>query len=340
MNETASDIVREKAPIILEEINKANSILLHCHPSPDPDSVGSVLAMKFVLEQMGKKVTAIRGDSEIPQAFMHFPGAESIKSITFSEVDLNDYNLFIILDSASPEQVTRSKTIDFPLPIKSIVIDHHNTNKGFADVNLVDHTYPAVGQVLFDIFLEWKVDMSKEIAINLFMAIYSDTGGFKFEGTSARSFEIASQLAKIAPEFHRFVTKMAYSNTPGLIYLEGLAFSSIETFFDNKMALSCVSHEQILERNIPLPDVRAGEISSVLNTVSSWDIVGALFEVRPNRMRVSFRTHDANRYDVSKLAVSIGGGGHKAAAGAILTDMSLDEAKKLLVAKAKELYNL
>ncbi|MDP2691784.1 MAG: hypothetical protein Q8O95_05280, partial [bacterium] len=57
--------VSQKAPVILDEIKRASSILLHCHPSPDPDSVGSALAMKFALEQLGKKATVIRGDSEL-----------------------------------------------------------------------------------------------------------------------------------------------------------------------------------------------------------------------------------------------------------------------------------
>src|SRR3989344_3205155 len=99
MNDISSDI--------LSHIEKANSILLHCHPSPDPDSVGSVLAMKCALEQMGKKATVIKGDSDIPQAFMHFPGADTIVKKNFGEVDLKNFDLFIILDSASPEMISR-----------------------------------------------------------------------------------------------------------------------------------------------------------------------------------------------------------------------------------------
>src|SRR3989344_3353977 len=123
-----------KASQIFDEIKKASSILLHCHPSPDPDSVGSALAMKFALEQLGKKATVIKGDSEIPQAFMHFPGAKEIIAENFFEVDLKEFNLFIILDSAAPEQISRFKPIKFPLPIRTIVIDHHRTNPGYADI--------------------------------------------------------------------------------------------------------------------------------------------------------------------------------------------------------------
>ena len=98
--------VEDAAPKILEAIKAARSILLHCHPSPDPDSVGSALAMKFALESMGKKATVIRGDSEIPQAFMHFPGAGDIVAKNFFEVDLAEFDLFIVLDSGSTNMIS------------------------------------------------------------------------------------------------------------------------------------------------------------------------------------------------------------------------------------------
>src|SRR5882724_10069578 len=109
-----SPIIKEKAPIILAEIKKAKSILLHCHPLPDPDSVGSALAMKFALEQMGKKVTFIRGDSEIPRGFMHFPGAKEIVNKNFSEVDLQEFDLLISLDSGSKNMISQASPPSYP----------------------------------------------------------------------------------------------------------------------------------------------------------------------------------------------------------------------------------
>ena len=78
-----TETVKKLAPEILDVIKKSESILLHCHPSPDPDSVGSALAMKFALQSLGKKVTIIAGDSPVPSAFSHFPGfAEIIPKIS------------------------------------------------------------------------------------------------------------------------------------------------------------------------------------------------------------------------------------------------------------------
>ena len=334
-----SQKIKEAAPLLLAEIQKAGSILLHCHPSPDPDSVGSVLAMKSVLEAMGKRVTAIAGDSEIPQAFVHFPGAGGISKNNFFEMDLSTFDLFISLDSGNLEQVSRLRPLDQPLPVRTIVIDHHRTNPGYGSLNLVEPVYPAVGQILFELFEIWGVPITVDVAANLFMAIYADTGGFKYEGTSRRTFEVVAQLADIAPGFPKMISDMENSDTPQTITFRGLALSSIETFCNGKIALSAVPYGVIRDKGLVSGDVRVGDISGILRRVADWDVVGAMAEAEQGKVKLSFRTKNADLYDVSLLAAALGGGGHKAAAGAVL-NMPLAEACDLVVTKARELYGL
>lgn len=332
------DNFTKTAKAILEQIKSAHRILLHCHPSPDPDSVGSALAMKFALEGLGKKVTLIKGDSEIPLGFRHFPGAGEIANKNFSEIEIKDFDLFVILDSAAPEQISRYKTPHFPLEIPSIVIDHHPTNKGFADLNLVVPECPATSQILFEIMKIWNTSIDEQIAANLFLGIYSDTG-FRYSGVSKRTFEIAGELWQKVPNMPEIIAKLENSFTPEYIRFQALALSNVETLFANKVAISSLSAEQIREAQIPVPEVRASFVSVMLNSVADWQVSAVLFEAEPGKVRVSFRTHDAGKYDVSKLAAAIGGGGHKAASGAILA-MNVAEAKDLVVSKMKELYNL
>jgi phosphoesterase RecJ-like protein len=334
-----SPIIREKAPLILAEIDKAKSILLHCHPSPDPDSVGSALAMKFALEGMGKKVTIVSSDSDIPKGFLHFPGASNIIQKSFFDLDLKDFDLFLIQDSGSINMISKFKPISFPLPIRTIVIDHHPSNPGYADINLVEPNYPAVAQILFDLFSLWGVEITKDIAANLFIGIYADTGGFRYEGTTRRTFLVAGELTKIATNFPELISKMENSNEPGDIAFEGLALSSVEIFLNGKLGLSAVSNSQLREKGINQISFRADMISAVLRSVAEWYVSGTLIEIEPNKVKASFRSKDGNKYDVSKLAVVLGGGGHKGAAGTTI-DMPLAEAKALVVSKAKELYNL
>lgn len=330
--------IKEKATLILAEIKKAKSVLLHCHPSPDPDSVGSALAMKFAVEQLGVKATVIKGDSDIPEAFMHFPGAKDILMKNYWEIDPNEYDLFIIVDSAL-SGVSRLKTItELPATMTVINIDHHKTNKGDGKINVIESNYPANAQLLYDLFIEMKIKITKEIATNLFVGIYSDTGGLKYEGVTPRTFEIATELIKINPTVNKIVDIMTSSNSLSDLDFQGLAFDQIKTI-DNKILMTSISRSLLDSKNIPEISLSAGLISSILKTVSGFALYVVLIEAKPKKIRLSFRTSDSDKYDVSRLAASLGGGGHKAAAGVVL-DMSLEDAKTLVVSKIKELYNL
>ncbi len=180
-----TDLVKQIAPGIFSEIKQAKNILLHCHPSPDPDSYGSVLAMYHYLSGIGKKVTVIAGDSDIPRMAKCLPGIEKIIPKNYFEINPGDFDLFLILDSSSLSQISNLKEIKFPPKLRTVVIDHHSTNDIFSDINLVDASYPATGQIIFDLFRLWGVNITGGIAICLLLAIYTDTGGLKFEKTAS-----------------------------------------------------------------------------------------------------------------------------------------------------------
>ncbi|MDE1941080.1 MAG: DHH family phosphoesterase [Patescibacteria group bacterium] len=335
----ASKEIKEKAAIILAEIKKAKSILLHCHPSPDPDSVGSALAMKFALEQFGKEATVIKGDSDFPDEFRHFPGANGIVEKNFLEIDQSQFDLFIILDSARIEMVSRRGEVRFSPSLKTIAIDHHQSNSGFAGINLVAPSYPANCQLLYDIFKEWGIKMTPEIAADLFIGMYTDTGAFKYGGVDHRTYEAVSELSKHIADIPSLILKMENSNKPEFIAFEGKALSSIETFLGGVMAISFVPLAFLKESGIEPAQVRTSEVSSFMLTVKDWKIAVSAVEIEPDIIKFSFRSKDADRFDVSKLTGQLGGGGHKAAAGLILKK-PWPEARDLVVSTAKSLYNL
>lgn len=339
MLEEISPIIKEKAPLILAEIEKAKSILLHCHPSPDPDSIGSALAMKFALEQMGKKVSVIEGDSEIPQSFMHFPGADEIVPKNFFEVDLKEFDLFIILDCGGIEMISSKGNVVFPSDLSTIVIDHHASNNGFGRIDLIDKSSPATAFILFQLFSEWHVDIIKSIALNLILGMYSDTGGFKYEQTDYRLLQATAYCAKLAPDYTKSIFLLENCETKESIYFKSLALNSIETFCNNSLAISSISYNDLQNKHIPIHMISGGEIANILKSVIGWNVGILMTEIEPERIKINFRTRDSERYDVSKLAMAVGGGGHRASAGAYL-QMTFIDAKKLVVEKAKELYNL
>ena len=332
-----TEIVKQNAPIISAEIKKAKNILLHCHPKPDPDSVGSALAMKFALEQLGKKVTLIKGDSNIPKSFA-FPGVDSVLNKSYGEIDTSDFDLFIVLDSSSKGMISFKTDVIFPETMKVIVIDHHISNTKYGHINCIDETYPAVAQLLFDLFKEMGIKINHDIALNLFMGIYTDTGGFRF-GSNPDTLSVASELVFFAPEYKDTNFIMENSNRKEKLAFEGLAYSSIKEYCEGKVAISEITFDQLKEKGIREDDFLASEIVNEIKSVVDYDIAISMVEVQPKEVKLSFRTRDFIKYDLTKIAVALGGGGHKGAAGARLL-LTIPEAVEKVVKNIKEIYNL
>jgi len=317
-------------------IDKSKNVLLHCHPSPDPDSVGSTLAMKLALEQIGKKV--IKGDSQIPKSF-HFPGIDTITQKNFFEIDLSQFDLFIILDSGSKNMISTKAEVVFPEHLVTMVIDHHSSNIGYGNVNYVDSSYSSTCEIVFNILKTLDVKIDHDIALNLFMGMYTDTGGFRYGANGDRALKVASELACIAPDYQKTISIMENSNTKEGLVFESLALSSFKSFFDDRLVIATVGYDDLIKNNISEDDRFTGGIVNKLKSIITTEIASTIIEVEPNKLKLSFRSKDSDRFDVSKIAVALGGGGHKQAAGAKLS-MSIDEAIEKVVKIIKEIYNL
>lgn len=329
---------------IFEHLKSSTSILLHCHPSPDPDSLGSTLAMKFALESMGKTATVIAGDSKIPDAFMHFPGARDIVMQNYFETDLTKFDTFLILDSGSPNMISRKAPVVFPPEtnpaLKTIVIDHHASNVGYADINIVANQYISTTEILFDIFQEWSVDITKEIATNLYVGLFTDSGGFRYDRVTDHSFNMAAVLYECNPEILQIVTVLENSSSSTSIDFLGLALSQKKIFNGGEskkekgsFVISYVSYEDIVRLNITSDDISGGYVCNMLRSVAGWNVVVMMTEEVPGEVKISLRSKDAIEFDVSKVAVLLGGGGHKSAAGAMVKkpmNEALEEVSKAI----------
>jgi bifunctional oligoribonuclease and PAP phosphatase NrnA len=323
--------VKKLAPVILDQIKKSQNILLHCHPHPDGDSVGSSLALMHALASLGKKVTLIKGDSDLPNSLKHLPGFSLIRSQNIFEVDLTEFDLFIILDSSMPSQISRLGPIEFPKFLNTVIIDHHYSNANYAKFNLVDPSYPALGQIIYDLLNIWQIDITPDIAVCLFIAIYTDTGGFRYPNTTQDTFITAGDLAGINPDFPKYISLMESSYTPKTLDYISLGLSHIQTYFSNQVAFSIISYLQLNSLGIQKSHTENVNLSEMLRMVSDWKITASVIEEDPNIVSVSLRTIDGDHFHVGRIAVATGfGGGHSGAAGANLK-MSLEEARKLLL---------
>ncbi|MES2436872.1 MAG: DHH family phosphoesterase [Patescibacteria group bacterium] len=322
---------------ILKEIQKTQNIIMHCHPGPDADSMGSTLAMKFALQAMGKSVTLIKGDSDLPKYLSSLPGYDSVVLKNIFELDLTQFDLYLILDTGGINQISKIKNVEFPESLQTIVIDHHISNKGFAKINLVDATYPSTCEIVFELFKEWGIEITHDIALCLYAGMYSDTGGFVYPTTSPRTMHIAAALADKAPEFNSMIFTMMNNNTPGRLQAQGLLYSSIETWFSNSIAVSSLSYEDIQKIDAKPDDIAGLDVANNLKSVVGWNVGISMIETEPGVVKISSRSRDGDVWDVSKIMTAMGGGGHKAAAGGRV-EGTIEEAKTKLKSAILEVY--
>lgn len=337
-----TDQLKEIAPKILEAIRKSNNILLHCHPYPDPDSIGSVLAMTAVLKKLGKDVVPIMGDSEYPQYLLELPNQDWIQPKNYTQINSKEFDLFIILDSSLPSQITQLEEFMFPETMNTIVIDHHITNPKYGKINLVEPAYSSTSQILYDLFTFWSVEIDTDIAIYLFMGMFADTGGFKYLNTTPEVLRIVSELTKINPNYHKLVFNLENNKKSIEIEMMGLAFSSLEKYFSDHVVFSLIPYKEIKKRVLTKAEALEGLLAGNLRSVSGWDLTASLVEAEPSVVTVSLRTRNENKYDVSLLAKSIGknGGGHKGAAGTTIYEPIETAKESLLKVIAKTFPNL
>ncbi len=323
---------------IKSAINSANHILLHLHPHPDADSAGSALAFYHCLKSINKKVTLISGDSYLPINLSTLPGADQITPKNYFDLDLNQFDLFIILDSSAPDQISKLGPIVFPKTLRTIVIDHHASNAAYGDINLIDVTAPATCQVVYQLFEKLKIKITPDIAACLFAGLYTDSGGFKYSPTSFQTFDIASKLSKIYPNFSQIIFELENNDSPEDLKFLGLLLNNIETYFNNRVAIASLSLTQIRKAGLSVDQATTGGVANMLKAVVGWDIGISMIETEPHQISVSLRTRDAQKYNLSQIVLATGfGGGHKAAAGATIP-FSLPKAKKILLDCIQKLH--
>ena len=174
---------------IIEEIDKAKSIVILTHEMPDGDAIGSSLALYTGLKQLGKEADVII--PEYSKTFEFLPNSKEIKK----EGKTESYDLAIALDCGDIKRLNGFAGY-FENANTTISIDHHSSNTMFADYNYVDPVAPACAQILVKVLPYWNIEITKEIGTCLLTGIITDTGGFKYSGVTAETFEFAAELIR------------------------------------------------------------------------------------------------------------------------------------------------
>lgn len=300
-----------EAEEILKKIENAQNILLALHVNPDVDSVGSNLALQMVLKKRGKNVTIISCDKP-PEGLSFLPQFSSIVHQDPYELDWTKYDLFLSLDSADKQRITRNtKELILPPECFVVVLDHHYANPRFGQINIIDETASSTAEILFNLFKTWNFETTQEIATSLLAAIEGDTGTFRW-ATTGNTLHAAGHLLDSGANLSN-INFQLYQNVPLKSYKYiSRVLDKMETkqAGDKKFVWSALSFEEI--EALGGPDVATGA-SEFLATVANTDFGLSLKEEEKGRINGSFRARtDIN---VADLAAMFGGGGHPTAAG-------------------------
>ncbi len=307
---------------ILEEINKAESIVILTHENPDGDAIGSGLALYNALKQIGKDPDIII--PEYPRTFEFLPGSNEIKK----ESDVEKYDLAISVDCATIKMLNGFANYFENAKVK-VSIDHHSTNTMFGDLNYVSPDAPACAQILLVVFEYFKIEVTKDIGTCILAGIITDTGGFKYSGVTSETFEFVAWLLEKGINVSKIYKKVLQTKTRANFELNRIAINRLEFFEDGKVAFTYITKED--EESV---NAESGDHEGIVETGRDIEGVEVSIFVRETDKgcKVSMRS---NEYvNVSDVCLLLGGGGHIRAAGATM-QCTIEQAKEKILRQIK-----
>lgn len=310
---------------VLEEINKAEKIVILTHETPDGDAMGSSLAMKHAIKLLGKEADVII--PEYSDCFSFLPGIEEVKV----ESNVERYDLAIALDCAD-NKILKGNEKYFEIAKRKIVIDHHSSNKMYGDINFVNPVAPACCEILVGMFDYFGIELTKEIGTCIITGIITDTGGFDYN-TTAETFDFAAMLLRKGINISDVYRKVLKTKTRPNFELRKIADNRLEFLENGKVTFSYITLED--ERSV---NAKTGDHEGLVE--NGRDIEGvevSIFlhekEGKSNGFKVSLRSTEY--VNVSDVCLMFGGGGHARAAGAFVNG-TVEQIKEKLLAEIKK----
>lgn len=309
---------------ILKEIEKSESFVVLSHDHPDGDAIGSSLAIYAWLKELGKeKIDVLFKD--FPESFKFLPNSDIVKS----EPSLEKYDMAIVLDCTDTKRLTKEYEKYVESAKVRVQFDHHLRNTMFGDYNVVNPAAPACAQIIVSSLEYLKVEITKDIATCLLAGIITDTGGFRFNSVTAETFEFAAWTLSRGINVSRIYKEAMMTKTKTQFEVEKLALDRLEFFAEDKITFTYITKKDKEELGI-----KAGEIEGIAGMgVMVKDVEVAIFaHEREDGFKCSFRS---NGIDVADICMLFGGGGHKMAAGCLIS-APLEEVKKAVIEETKK----
>ncbi|WP_234978597.1 DHH family phosphoesterase [Anaerosalibacter sp. Marseille-P3206] len=294
----------------IEAIKNSDNIFLASHIHPDGDNIGSLLALGMALKTFNKNVNIIKVD-DIPKDYLFLPNID-----LFVEPNPKDpIDLFISLDCSDLDRLGIGKE----LAIKAnrlINIDHHITNENFGDINIVDPFASATGELVYHLIKKIGIEINKDIATCIYVAISTDTGSFMYDSTTSETHMIAADLISKGINTNNIIVNLYQSRSIERTKLFLKTLNTLEVIFNGKVAFVMLTQDMLKECNANMEDSEG--IISFVRDIEGIEVACILKEYKENEIKLSLRSK--NIVDVSEICFKFNGGGHKRAAGCTIFD--------------------
>ncbi len=289
---------------LLKECSNAKRIGISGHVRPDGDCVGAVLGLQLYLRKCMPEAEVKVFLEKPAEIFNEIKGFEEIDS---EFTDKEPFDIFFVLDTAADRLGGAEKY--FKSAGKRINIDHHISNMGTGDVNLVLPSVGSTCEILFDLMEEDKVD--RDIAMAIYTGMIHDTGVFQYSNTTPATMEKGARLISYGFDFSRLIQETFYQRTYLQAQIMGRALMESIRFMEGRCIVSAVDQKTMDFYNVEPKDFEG--IVSQLRNIKGVDCAIFMYQTGVQEYKVSLRSSD--KVDVAEVAAYFGGGGHARAAG-------------------------
>ena len=300
---------------LLEILRQCQRVVLTSHIRPDCDALGSELGMAGILRAIGKDVRIVNAQATPPGLRWIDPDglieslAEQVKP-----ADLADRDLLIVLDTSAWAQLGAMGEVLKSMRERVLVVDHHVSEDDLGDRWFKDTSAEATARIVYEIGVRLRVPFTERIATPLYAGLSTDTGGFRFPSTSGETFRIAARLVDAGAHPPTIYRELFEQDTLARLHLVGRTLAGARASHGGRVITSIVRQADIKESAATPHDTE--DLINMTLVVKGTQVAVILIEQPDGRIKVSFRSRSP--VDCSALAGRFGGGGHKAAAGAIL----------------------
>ncbi|MDR0315047.1 MAG: bifunctional oligoribonuclease/PAP phosphatase NrnA [Oscillospiraceae bacterium] len=298
-----------------------DDILIISHMNPDGDTLGCAFALCRALIQKGKRARVICSD--------HIPSKYSYLS---DGLDIQEFRpSFITTVDVADIKLLGGNLEDRYGEIINLSIDHHGSNKMFAEYNCVDSYAGAAAEIIYKVILEMGVSIDTDIANCIYTGLSTDTGCFRYSNATAQTYRIAAEMLDAGAESSSINTVMFESKSLAFLKLQQLCIDGMKVFFNDRC--SVVTLTQDMYKKSGIDDTESESISSLARQVEGVYVGVTIRERENGKCKVSIRSHSP--VDAAEICAKMNGGGHNRAAGCELS-MSVEQTTQEVLKHIKQ----